>query len=66
MLQASHGHWHPETAIWKHRVLVWHLIPDVLACHSASSHLGSFHYVFVPDNKVDFLSLRISIKIPRK
>lgn len=54
------------SAVWKHRTLVWHLIPDVLARQSAFSHLGSFHYVFVPCNKVDFLSLRMSIKIPRK
>lgn len=66
MLQASHGHWQLESAIWEHRLLVWHLFPDVLACQSAPGHLGSCHYVFVPCNKVDFLSLRTSIKIARK
>ena len=60
------GRLHVGPGSQKHRALVWRLIPDVLACQSASSHLGSFHYVFVPCNKMDFLSQRTSIKIPGK
>lgn len=49
-----------------HRIPVWYLCPYVPPCQLVSSHLCSFNYVFVPCNKVGFLSFKMSVKILRK